>query len=298
MLSHTPDCKLVGTKKVKNLGGVPDETSVKTSQPSFTSSDRTSTVHHFDEDGFETVEKWLCAGGCPVAILDEQSGVSNGDQRIVHHKSNSGFVDDGNGYETMSYGDIGGASRFFFNSDWSYEIAEQIDQAVPFFYQSKASRFERDAGLQELPKKFLATMGDGIGAREHNPNESTAWVRNIHPTLKPISLCKHLATLLLPPAAYAPRRILIPFCGSGSEMIACVLSGWEEVIGIEISGEYCTIARARLSWWTSRMQETGSTDPPTILHSKRSAKKQDNQQPIGNPQETQAKESVVQPTLL
>lgn len=73
--------------------------------------------------------------------------------------------------------------------------------------------------------------------------------RNIHPTVKNIKLARWLATLLLPPDAYAPRRILIPFAGSGSECIGAMLAGWEEVVAVEREAEYADIARARMAWW-------------------------------------------------
>lgn len=67
--------------------------------------------------------------------------------------------------------------------------------------------------------------------------------------VKPISLTKWLATLLLPPQLNRPRRILVPFSGSGSEMIGAMRAGWDEVVGIEREAEYVEIARARLSRW-------------------------------------------------
>ena len=73
--------------------------------------------------------------------------------------------------------------------------------------------------------------------------------RNAHPCVKPLALARHLATLLLPPAAYAPRRLFVPFAGSGSECIGAMLAGWDEVVGVELSDEYADIARARLAWW-------------------------------------------------
>jgi site-specific DNA-methyltransferase (adenine-specific) len=72
---------------------------------------------------------------------------------------------------------------------------------------------------------------------------------NHHPTVKPIALAKYLATLLLPPSAYVPRRLLVPFSGSGSEMIGGHQAGWEEITGIEMEEEYCQIAEARLAYW-------------------------------------------------
>ena len=74
-------------------------------------------------------------------------------------------------------------------------------------------------------------------------------VRNSHPTIKPIGLTRHLATLLLPPEEYKPRRLLVPFAGTGSEMIGAFQAGWECVIGIDNEREYVDIGRARLKYW-------------------------------------------------
>ena len=67
--------------------------------------------------------------------------------------------------------------------------------------------------------------------------------------MKPIDLTRWLATLLLPPSEYLPRRILIPFAGSGSECIGAHLAGWEEIVGIEREREYVEIAKARAEHW-------------------------------------------------
>jgi len=125
-----------------------------------------------------------------------------------------------------------GPSRFFQQVGW------QLDHAEPVRYQAKAGRRERNAGFEG---------------------------RCIHPTLKPIALAKYLATLLLPPPEYAPRRLLIPFGGVGSEAIGAILAGWEEVVIIEQSFEYCQIGAARIKWWQERMQQTGATDVKVIL---------------------------------
>ena len=93
--------------------------------------------------------------------------------------------------------------------------------ASRFFYCAKASTKERNAGLGN---------------------------KNNHPTLKPIALTTYLAKLLLVPARAdcQPRRILVPFSGAGSEMIGCLLAGWDEVWGIELNGDYVKIAEARI----------------------------------------------------
>ena len=79
--------------------------------------------------------------------------------------------------------------------------------------------------------------------------------RNPHPTLKPLDLTRYLATLLLPPDLFAPRRIFIPFAGVGSEMIGAILAGWEEVTGVELTDEYIPIAEARIEHWSKRQLE-------------------------------------------
>ena len=72
---------------------------------------------------------------------------------------------------------------------------------------------------------------------------------NVHPTVKPIRLAEYLARLILPPELDTPRRLLVPFAGSGSEMIGARLAGWDVVTGIERESEYVALAEARLAWW-------------------------------------------------
>ena len=55
---------------------------------------------------------------------------------------------------------------------------------------------------------------------------------------------RHLARLIMPPSG---GRLLVPFCGSGSEMIGAILAGWTDVTGIEREAEYVEIARARVA---------------------------------------------------
>lgn len=84
-------------------------------------------------------------------------------------------------------------------------------------------------------------------------------------TVKPIALTRWLATLLLPPPEYAPRRILVPFAGVMSEAIGAMLAGWEEIVAIELDESYCEIGRARLRFWQGWSQRTGETDPKALL---------------------------------
>jgi DNA modification methylase len=116
------------------------------------------------------------------------------------------------------------------------------NQPSRFFYTTKASMKEREAGLDEFELK-------------NTGNDDTSR-RNTHPTLKPIDLCQYIAKLLLPPPSVKNRSILVPFSGSGSEMIGCMLSGWDHITGIERESEYCDIAHARISWWGRHSEHT------------------------------------------
>lgn len=124
------------------------------------------------------------------------------------------------------------------------------------FYTAKSSGLERDFGLEGFAPKRGAEIGgrkEGSAGSKHARASTTATRRNVHPTVKPIALAAYLARLLLPPPRDgAPRRILVPFSGSGSEMIGCLVAGWDEVVGIERDMEfgYVAIAEARLRAWS------------------------------------------------
>lgn len=193
-----------------------------------------------------------------VDSLDKQTGVKKGG--FVRNRTDGARVFNNNGKNTGYTTDEvidepdGGASRFFFR------VQEQLDEADPVYYCAKAGRKERDAGLEGMPLKEIRPLG--ISQWEGQTNGSgenmgaSSPARNPHPTVKPISLTKYLATLLLPPVEYAPRRLLVPFSGVASEIIGGFLAGWEEVVGVEITKEYIPIAEARIEYWTNKIEKT------------------------------------------
>ncbi len=121
--------------------------------------------------------------------------------------------------------------------------------AARFFYCAKAARREKDLGTEELPLirvGMIAESGRHVTRRDgHAPKDA----HNGHPTVKPLALCKWLATMLLPPDAYEPRRLFVPFAGSGSEMIGASLAGWESIVGVEFMPEYVELAKKRIAYW-------------------------------------------------
>jgi site-specific DNA-methyltransferase (adenine-specific) len=67
---------------------------------------------------------------------------------------------------------------------------------------------------------------------------------NRHPTKKPLHLTTYLSQLILPPRA---GRLLVPYCGSGSEVLGALRAGWPEVLGIEQDPEWLAVAEQRLA---------------------------------------------------
>jgi site-specific DNA-methyltransferase (adenine-specific) len=142
-----------------------------------------------------------------------------------------------------------------FGGDNNNEQAEHYfndsGSASRFFYTAKASKSERNAGLEGFEVKETKRYGDFQGTPEHAPKLD---VRNTnhHPTVKPLSLTKYLATLIKPPTG---GRLLVPFSGSGSEMIGALQAGWEYVEGVELTEEYIPIAEARIKYWLNQVEE-------------------------------------------
>ena len=257
VLSHTPECLQVGVKKVKANNSPRDNQNTETLlKKGFEGKAKLIECNFGDEDGNETVADRVCPKYCPVRRLGEQSpnvqpcgttNVGSEGKEIQNKIYGKGYVRTSN---ADYVGDSGSVSRFFFNSDF---VLEKLENADAVIYQAKASKVERNMGCESLP---MQKAGGMQGRNDGSFDGKITYNNNNHPTVKPLKLCEHLATLLLPPKEYAPRRILVPFAGSGSEMIGAHLAGWEEIIGIELEKEYCEIAKARLKYWGSQTKIT------------------------------------------
>ena len=116
--------------------------------------------------------------------------------------------------------------------------------AARFFYCAKASRSERNAGLEGMPEKqreMMAEMGQG-NTPQQTPHKNEPQ-SNHHPTVKPIELMRYLVRLTKTPTG---GIVLDPFAGSGTTGIAYVLER-REFIGIEREAEYVEIAEKRIA---------------------------------------------------
>jgi site-specific DNA-methyltransferase (adenine-specific) len=232
VLSHHEDCVQVGTKRVKGTNPSNDRrTDAQGYQGGWRRGDEPR-PGYTDPDGTETVAAWDCHPDCPVAMLDAQSGERGGGfgKRGQLNGGATKWVFDGHG-QTVGYGDRGGPSRFF--------------------YTAKASRSERNAGLEGMPERNQGQRyGTVQDARPHTP-EGYEYPRsataNHHPTVKPIALMRWLVRLITPPGGV----VLDPFMGSGSTGCAVALEGFQ-FIGIEQDAEYAAIAERRISYWRTR----------------------------------------------
>lgn len=159
-------------------------------------------------------------------MLDEQSGVlksgaMNGVYKNTIMKGEPGCRD-GKAVHLKQEANSGGASRFF--------------------YVAKASKRERNAGLEGMPKKEAPKFdgGDFVRGKDNNAKDQKA--ENHHPTVKPIKLMQYLIKLITPPGG----TVLDPFMGSGSTGVAAKNLGFE-FIGCELNPEYLEIAEKRIS---------------------------------------------------
>lgn len=128
---------------------------------------------------------------------------------------------------------------------------EDGDSAARFFYCAKASRADREFGLSDDAPEVSAEdrVGRAAGsAGMDNPRAGagrTAAGRNHHPTVKPISLMRHLVRLVTPPGGL----VLDPFAGSGSTGVAAKLERMR-FLGIEQDAGYAALAQARVDGTT------------------------------------------------
>ena len=166
----------------------------------------------------------------------------------------------GNGGKPFSYSgrEYDNKDSSMFNGDKPQAPSNFNDSgsASRFFYTAKASKSERNAGLEGLPDiEQHGHYAQDEWSRQNmgnTPDAKREPTKNNHPTVKPLSLTKYLATLIKPPTG---GRLLVPFSGSGSEMIGALQAGWEYVEGVELTEEYIPIAEARIKYWLNKVEE-------------------------------------------
>lgn len=144
--------------------------------------------------------------------------------------------DDGSASANAVYGALRNVTK---NPEPRVELDKS---AARFFYCAKASRADRNDGLQDPGAQFkkgttLRAVEVAAAAGELSGNT--------HPTVKPTDLMAYLCRLVTPPGGV----VLDPFMGSGSTGKAAMREGFR-FVGIDMTPEYVEIARARIdaSW--------------------------------------------------
>jgi site-specific DNA-methyltransferase (adenine-specific) len=230
ILTHHEDCECKGTKKVKSdghhSGKVPNNGGLY--NLGLKPLEDKGNIHA--ENGQEEVENWDCHEDCPIRILDEQSGdrsstrINNSNDKIKKGNTNKLFGGSIQKIESYSkdYRDKGGASRFF--------------------YVAKASKGERNKGLEDFDEKRMEGRDEGQDERSVAFKARPTPMANVHPTVKPVKLMQYLVKMITPPYGI----VLDPFCGSGTTGVACKLDGFQ-FVGLEQDPEYAKIAEARIT---------------------------------------------------
>jgi site-specific DNA-methyltransferase (adenine-specific) len=186
-------------------------------------------------------------------ILDEQSGQTKSPKTYVRKAGTFEGervayenIGQSAGTESKNYGDTGGASRFF--------------------YVARASKGDRNEGLDELTDGYWELQGhQGNKAEDGISNKSgtgtvAGFSKNYHPTVKPTTLMSYLIKLVTPPGG----TVLDPFTGSGSTGKAAILEGFD-FVGIEMTEEYLPIIKGRLAYAEKVFEEKLDTETEKLF---------------------------------
>jgi site-specific DNA-methyltransferase (adenine-specific) len=128
---------------------------------------------------------------------------------------------------------LNGHSKYFDLDAWA--------DTLPFLAVPKASKREKNKGLDGLPQQESYSDGLSRDMNKANSGKPIPKAANFHPTVKPLKLMAYLITLTTRPG----DTVLDPFVGSGTTVVAA--KQLDRIgIGIEREAEYAEIANARV----------------------------------------------------
>lgn len=117
ILIHLEGCELRGAKKVKSNGHWTQKANIgKFYEGGWSHQEIDEGNKMADENGKEEVADWDCVGGCPVKEIDRQSGhLKSGKMAGGKYQmwGRNGIYGECKEHPATTYGDEGGASRFF-----------------------------------------------------------------------------------------------------------------------------------------------------------------------------------------
>jgi DNA modification methylase len=175
------------------------------------------------------------------ARVGSEGGSTRGDKPSTHLSPSGAF---NTGHDIVQLN----AGRWPSNviHDGSDEVVDYFGEPQRFFYCAKASKRDRNEGLDGFEVKKMgrnqSSLDGGVmltGSGNPRSNEQ----RNHHPTVKPTDLMRYLCRLITPPNGV----VLDPFMGSGSTGKASIFEGFR-FVGIEQNVEYVEIAKARIEF--------------------------------------------------
>ena len=193
-------------------------------------------------------------GRFPANILVSDNALDIGINRNAGKYKGEGSKQGGIWQKSMGtpagreYGDSGDLSRYFDLDFWFENKLKQLpkeqQKIFPFLYVPKASKSERNEGLENIKDGI---HGHGNLGNSKGFERFTTLAKNIHPTVKPIKLMSYLISL----ATREGDVVLDPFIGSGTTAIASILLN-RKFIGFEKEKEYCDIADLRIKKYTKQ----------------------------------------------
>lgn len=167
-----------------------------------------------DEEAGKLLDEQAPATGACAPVKVGQRGESRGVYGDYAQKGDNG--------RSFHDGKLAGASRFF--------------------YCAKASRAERDKGLNAFLYKEPIYGKNMSSSQKGTMSGSIYPIKNTHPTVKPVALMVYLCRLVTPFGG----TILDLFAGSGTTGIGAKIGGFS-FIGIDKEQENCEIAIARIA---------------------------------------------------
>ena len=166
-----------------------------------------------------------------------------------------GFPNSGSGNNKEPYNYAGkeydNKETSMFNGDKPQSPSNYNDNgsASRYFYCAKASRRDRDEGLEDFELVTRSDRNPELETANNQFNRSGIPRKNFHPTCKPVDLMKYLVRLVTPKCGI----ILDCFNGSGSTGKAVMSENYDrnsnyKYIGVELTEEYLPIAKSRIEY--------------------------------------------------
>lgn len=209
----------------------------------------------------------LQEGRFPANLLVSDDVLNDGKEHETHEgtyvssKATSIFGIGEGSYNTdrkLSEGNSGSFSRYFDLDKWFdktiIQLSESVRKTFPFLICPKASKNERNQGLENLEAKMKdpenRSIEDNGGLQDRIHGKVLK--KNFHPTVKPLKLMSYLVTL-----GSRPNDVVLdPFVGSGTTCLAAEILN-RKWIGIDNNPEYCEIARKRIGHLPEKLESFG-----------------------------------------